>query len=305
MTGAFFIAGPTATGKSELAADVATRVGGEIVSADAFQVYEGFDVLAGKPDPHTLGKVPHHLIGTVPVSEEMSVAKFRVLALPIIADIASRGRPALVVGGSGLYIKGLTHGLLDGPAADAQLRQELNELGIEELRARLTSIDPEAAQVVDMKNRRRIVRAIEICLARRQPLATQRTQWKGSIGGSPTIENTAGLFVFRDREELYERINKRVEAMLKNGAIDEVRDSGEVSATVEQMIGVKDIREYLAGGLSLAECIAKIQQSTRHYAKRQLTWFRRQTNLVPLNLSLLSHNEAVESILRRLSPGTQ
>lgn len=305
MTGAFFIAGPTATGKSELAADVATRVGGEIVSADAFQVYEGFDVLAGKPDSHTLGKVPHHLIGTVPVSDEMSVAKFRVLAVPIIADIASRGRPALVVGGSGLYIKGLTHGLLDGPAADAQLRQELNELGIEELRSRLTSVDPEAVQVLDMKNRRRIVRAIEICLAHRQPLATQRTQWKAGIGGSPTSENTSGLFVFRDREELYQRINKRVEAMLKNGAIDEVRDSGEVSATVEQMIGVKDIREYLAGGLSLAECITKIQQSTRHYAKRQLTWFRRQTNLVPLNLSLLSHNEAVESILRRLSPGTQ
>jgi tRNA dimethylallyltransferase len=200
-------------------------------------------------------------------------------------------------------------------------------LGIDELRARLTSLDPEAVQHVDMKNRRRIVRAIEICLAGGRPLAAQRTQWKekgkegekaggdfpGGIGFQPmSSESSAGsrchhpgFFVFRDREELYERINKRVEAMLKNGAIEEVRNAREISPTVEQMIGVKDIREYLADKLSLAECVTRVQQSTRQYAKRQLTWFRRQTMLESLNLSLLSHNEAVESILRRLSPGAQ
>jgi tRNA dimethylallyltransferase len=309
----FCIVGPTATGKSELAADVAVRLGAEVVNADAFQIYEGFDVLSGKPDSRTLGRIPHHLIGTVSVAEEMSAAKYRAMALSIIADVGSRAKLALVVGGTGLYTKALTHGLADMPPADAELRQQLNDLSTEELQRRLTKLDPVVTQQMDMKNRRRVIRAIEIALLCGRPVSEQREQWGAGIAtetadgrrsACPTTADMGtsagsrchlpGIFVFRDREQLYERINSRVEAMIRNGAIDEVRHSGHLSATAEQMIGVADIRNYLTDKLSLAECIARIQQSTRRYAKRQLTWFRHQTNFEQLNLSLLSHNEAVE-----------
>lgn len=317
MTRVFSIAGPTATGKSELAADVAVRLNAEIVNADAFQIYEGFDVLSGKPDPATLRKAPHHLIGVVATSDPMSAAKYRDLALPVIADITARGKLPLMVGGTGLYLKALTHGLGQMPPADPKLRKELDGLSIDELRARLTAVDPAATETVDIKNRRRVIRALEIAIISGRPVSEQRTQWRGSgIGGSPmgSVEvgkstsasgrcYGSGVFVFRDRDELYQRINNRVDAMLRGGAIDEVRGAMVLSTTAEQMIGVRDIREYLAGKASLAECTSRIQQATRRYAKRQLTWFRHQTNLESLNLSLLKHNEAVEWVLCRAVAG--
>src|SRR5437870_12223262 len=163
MRGVFFVVGPTATGKSEIAADVATEVGAEIVSADAFQIYRGLDLLTAKPDAATLGNVPHHLIGTMSILDEMSAAKFRERALEAISEIHSRGKLAIVVGGSGLYIKALTHGLSRAPVADPDLRAQLNELCLEDLQNKLRNLDPETAGKIDLKNRRRLVRAIEIC----------------------------------------------------------------------------------------------------------------------------------------------
>src|SRR5712671_4367243 len=137
MTRAFFIVGPTATGKSEIGADVAGELGAEIVSADAFQIYRGFDLLTAKPDAATLTKVPHHLIGTMSILEEMNAEKFRKLALEAIREIHSRGKLAIVVGGSGLYIKALTHGLSSAPSADPDLRAQLNELSLDDLQKKL------------------------------------------------------------------------------------------------------------------------------------------------------------------------
>ncbi len=164
MRRAFFIVGPTATGKSELAADVAGEIDAEIVSADAFQVYRGLDLLTAKPDASTLAKAPHHLIGTAPLHEEMNAEKYRCAATRAIDEINSRGRLAMVVGGSGLYIKALTHGLAPLPEADAKLREELNAISLDELRSRLAQLDPEAVRTIDTRNRRRVVRALEICL---------------------------------------------------------------------------------------------------------------------------------------------
>jgi len=294
----FFIVGPTATGKSELAADVAVRLNAEIVNADAFQIYEGFDVLSGKPDRAILAKLPHHLIGVVPVNQKMSAAKFRALALPVISEIVTRGKLPLIVGGSGLYIKALTHGLDDTPPVDVRRREQLNALTLEQLRDRLGELDPIAVQQVDINNRRRLVRALEICLATGEPASTQRRQWRARSGDFPVAE-PYGIFVFRDRDDLYERINKRVEAMLSQGAIEEVRGCGRIGSTAAQMIGIREIQQLINGDISLAESISKIQQFSRRYAKRQLTWFRQQTNLEALNLSLLSHNEAVEWVTQR------
>src|SRR5262245_24556379 len=208
MRGVFFIVGPTATGKSELAADIARELGAEIVSADAFQIYCGFDLLTAKPDASILAKAPHHLIGTVSILEEMNVEKFRVLALRAIGEIHSRGKLAIVVGGSGLYIKALTHGLSVMPSADPDLRSQLHELSLVDLQKKLHGLDPKT--VVDLNNRRRVVRAIEVCLLGGTPASELRTDWDNDAA-------TEGVFVFRERDDLYQRINKRVEEMFENG----------------------------------------------------------------------------------------
>jgi tRNA dimethylallyltransferase len=169
MRRAFFIVGPTATGKSELAADVAGEIGAEIVSADAFQIYRGLDLLTAKPDASTLAKAPHHLIGTAPLHEEMNAEKYRCAATRAIDEINSRGKLAMVVGGSGLYIRALTDGLAPLPEADPKLREKLNAIGLDQLHAQLAEVDPETAKKIDRNNRRRIVRALEICLLTGKP----------------------------------------------------------------------------------------------------------------------------------------
>ena len=287
MRRTFFIVGPTAIGKSELAAEVAGEIGAEIVSADAFQIYRGLDLLTAKPDASTLAKARHRLIGTIPLAKEMTAEKYRRAASRVIDEIHSRDRLAIVVGGSGLYIKALTHGLAPLPESDRKLREKLNALSLDELRSRLAQLDPEAGRNIDTKNRRRVARALEICLLTGKPASSAFAK---ATADKPIP--ATGVFVYRDREELYQRINQRVEAMFERGVIQEVRAAGPTSATASQMIGLRDIRELLGGRMSLLQCIAQIQQSTRRYAKRQLTWFRRQTNFLPLNLSLLSHNEA-------------
>jgi len=291
MRRAFFIVGPTATGKSELAADLAGEIEAEIVSADAFQIYRALDLLTAKPEAATLAKAPHHLIGTTPLHEEMNAEKYRRAASRVIDQIHSRGKPVIVVGGSGLYIKALRHGLAVLPESDPKLRAQLNTMSLDELRSQLTELDAESARKIDTKNRRRLARALEICLLTGKPAS----EVVAGVGDPSQPESTipaTGVFIFRDREELYQRINQRVEAMFEQGVIEEVRAAGATGSTASRMIGLREIRELLDGRMSLLQCIAEIQQSTRRYAKRQLTWFRRQTNFLPLNLSLLTHNEA-------------
>jgi tRNA dimethylallyltransferase len=306
MKRTFFIVGPTATGKSELAADVANEMGAEIVSGDAFQIYGGLDLLTAKPDISTLGKAPHHLVGTTPLHEEMNAEKYRRVALRAIDEIHSRGKLAIVVGGSGLYLKALTHGLAPLPESDPKLREKLNAMRLGELHGQLAELDPDRAQKIDLKNRRRVVRALEICLLTGKPASTQPKEWTVAEGADRDDPGStipaAGVFVFRDREDLYTRINRRVERMFEDGVIEEIRAAGEVSATASQMIGFHEIRQLLNGEMSITQCVATIQQATRRYAKRQLTWFRRQTNFSPLNLSLLTHNEAVKWISLRAQP---
>jgi tRNA dimethylallyltransferase len=302
----FFIVGPTAAGKSELAADVAHEMRAEVVSADAFQIYRGLDLLTAKPDAATLAKAPHHLIGTTPLHEEMNAEKFRRAASHAIDQIHSLAKLAIVVGGSGLYLKALTHGFAPLPKVDPKLRTKLNELSTDAVRSKLADLDPETARKIDTKNHRRLVRALEICLTTGKRASEQRTQWAvtgiGDRGWPGPAIPATGVFVFRDREELHERINRRVEAMFENGVIEEVRAAGPMSLSASQMIGLREIRQLLEGKMSILQCVSAIQQATRRYAKRQLTWFRRQTNFQPLNLSLLSHNEARILLRKRSEP---
>jgi tRNA dimethylallyltransferase len=187
-------------------------------------------------------------------------------------------------------------------------------MSTDELRARLVELDPKGARKIDMNNRRRMVRALEICLLTGKPASAQLSRGGDLQIAAPcqpsqtgfSTSRAAGLFIFRDRDELYQRINQRVEAMFEQDVIEEVRAAGATSATASQVIGLRQVRELLNGRMSLPQCIAEIQQATRRYAKRQLTWFRRQTNFLPLNLSLLTHNEArillrMRSELQRVS----
>jgi tRNA dimethylallyltransferase len=315
MNRAFFIVGPTAVGKSEIAAEVAQRLGAEILSADAFQIYRGLDLLTAKPDRATLAKAPHHLIGVVPLSEEMNAEKYRTAAETILA----RGKRVVIVGGTGLYIKALTHGLASLPTANSKLREKLERTTTEELLRSLRTLDPAGAEKIDRRNRRRLVRAVEVCLLTGKPFSEQRTEWNrgtgilpvGPAGILPAAENrrdaysphrqdacatAAGILLERERSQLYDRINQRVEEMFAAGVVDEVRAAKDIGPTAAQTLGLREIRTLLAGEISKAECIAKIQQATRRYAKRQLTWFRHQTNFSSLNLSAHDPAKAVELI---------
>ncbi|MFL6520416.1 MAG: tRNA (adenosine(37)-N6)-dimethylallyltransferase MiaA [Chthoniobacterales bacterium] len=290
MKRAFFIVGPTAVGKSELAAEMAQRTSAEVLSADAFQIYRGLDLLTAKPDSATRAKAPHHLIGTFPLSEEMNAEKFRFAA----EKIMDRGKPIIVVGGTGLYVKALTHGIAELPGANAKLREKLEGTTSEELFRSLRKLDPVGAEKIDRQNRRRLVRAVEVCLLTHKPFSAQRTEWNESAP-------TNGVLLERDRAELYARINQRVEAMFAAGVDDEVRAAKKIGPTAEKTLGLREIQALIAGEISQNECIARIQQATRRYAKRQLTWFRRQTNFPSLNLSAHDPAEAVELISQSAS----
>ena len=194
MTRAFFIIGPTASGKSELAVDVACEVDAEIVSADAFQIYSGLDLLSAKPEVSTVAKVPHHLISAVPLTEEMNAERYRRAAMRVIDEINLRGKLAIVVGGSGLYIKALTHGFAPVPESDPKLRAKLNAMSLDDLRSQLAELDPETARKIDMNNRRRLVRALEICLLSGRPASTQRERWMRDAG-NPACEGLQGAAV--------------------------------------------------------------------------------------------------------------
>ncbi len=292
MPRAFFIVGPTASGKSEIAAEVARILDAEIVGADAFQVYDGLDLLTAKPEEATLCRVRHHLIGTVPLAETMDAERFRRTALETIEEIHARGRPVLVVGGSGMYVKALTHGLSPLPRADAEMRERLEQCSEGELIVRLEQMDPALATTIDRQNKRRLIRAVEICILSGQPASALRSR--------PTsAEESPGVFLFREREELYQRINTRVESMFAGGVVKEVRAAEEIGSTAEQTLGLRQIRDLVAGRISEAECVAAIQQATRRYAKRQLTWFSRQTSFEALNLSRIGSPEAIEWIARK------
>jgi len=267
---AFFIVGPTASGKSTLALALAEQIDGEIVNADAFQLYAGMDILTAKPAAADMQRVPHHLYGVLPLTESCDAQRYHALATPVIAAIAKRGRTPIVVGGSGLYLKALTHGLSPLPQASPAMRERFAHLTTGEKTAWLLQRDPEAATTVNLRNPRYVERALEICLLSGQPQSELRRSF---IQNEPQVN---GIILEQDRAALYDRINQRTLEMFAAGLIAEVAALGELSSTAEKAIGLREGREHLAGRMSLADAIAAIQQATRRYAKRQITWFRRE-----------------------------
>jgi len=272
----FLLTGPTASGKSTVALELALRIGGEIVNADAFQLYRELPVATAQPAAADLALVPHHLYGVLSVAERCDAQRYHDLARTVIDAIAARGRWPIVVGGSGLYVKALTHGLTKLPPVFEALRQEIAALSKDERIARLLALDPEATRNVPLENDRYVSRALEVCLATGQPQSALRSQWQNN---HPQFH---GVLLQRERTDLLSRITQRTETMFASGLVQEVAALPHDCPNADKAIGVPQVREHLAGHLTLEETKDAIHIATRQYAKRQMTWFRRETGYVPL-----------------------
>lgn len=294
------VVGPTASGKTALGAALAGRFGGEVISADSMQIYEGLDITSAKPTASQMQGIPHHLIGILPRTQNFSAAEYVTLAARTISEIASRGKLPVLVGGTGLYVDSLLNGIeFSGnggdPALRKQLAQEAEVSGRQALHDRLAALDPEAAEKIHPNNQVRVIRALEVCLTTGKTFT--RFKAENASRPSPYDARIIGLD-FDDREVLYARINQRVDEMLRQGMLEEVRlvwEKGE-PGTAAAAIGCKELFPFFEGKASLKECTERIKQETRRYAKRQRTWFRRNDQILWLKLG---KNDELQEILEK------
>jgi tRNA dimethylallyltransferase len=284
-----FIVGPTGSGKSALAMEVAERLGAEIVNADSRQLYVGMDIGTAKPSPDERRRVPHHLIDVRRPDQPLDVAEFVAIARAAIADIAKRGRRALVVGGSGFYLRALRGGIFEGPAASDEIRRELEsvaaERGIPHLHDELMKIDPPSASRIQRNDLYRIVRALEVYRITGMPISVHQQRHAFAQREFDTL--TVALEV--PRERLYENINGRFDAMIAEGFIDEVRQLLAQGYSPERpplsTIGYREIAAFLRGETTLEAAVDLAKRKTRQFAKRQLTWFRHEPEVTWVDAS--------------------
>ena len=277
------VAGPTASGKTRLAVELSKIYNGEVVSADSMQIYKGMDIVTAKPTFEEMQGIPHYLIDFLDPTESFSVADYVKLANNKILDIHCRGKMPILCGGTGLYIRSLVDNVtFDDTGKDESIRQKFmaqaKEYGNHYLWEKLNSIDPETAVNVHENNLPRVIRGLEVYELTGTKLSEHKVNSRRNE--SPYKSCIIGIG-FEDRQILYNRINIRVDQMIDNGLIEEARQVYENKdlATANQAIGYKELIPYFEGKSSLNECIEKIKQETRRYAKRQLTWFRRMDNI--------------------------
>lgn len=287
------VTGPTGVGKSAFAVELAERLNGEIIGADAFQIYAGLPILTSQPAGDLLRRVRHHLIGTVPLLESYDVARYAEEARACMGGIFGRGRVPVVVGGTGLYLKALTHGLAELPPVDEALRREIRAMGPSGALERLRALDPEAVARIDLKNPVRVSRALEIVIATGRPLAASRGSWQASR------DEFSGIVLERERGELRERIERNVDAMFEQGVVDEVRRAHPAGRGASRAIGYGEIVRLLAGEIGEVVCRAEIVRATWRYAKRQLTWSRNQFSFPTINLTATT--DPIEAATRILA----
>ena len=288
----WFLTGPTASGKTAVGVELARRLGAEILSLDSMALVRHFDIGTAKPTAAERQAVPHHLLDLIEPSEEFSVARYVAEAEKSVTQIVARGREPLFVGGTPLYLKALLRGLFVGPPADWPLRHELAEFarreGAEALHGRLAAVDPVAARRLPAADTRRIIRAIEVFENTGRTISSWQQQFDVARPAAP-----CRVFVLQwSRAELCERIDRRVEAMFAAGLVEEVRSLVAADQpwgrTASQAVGYREVREHLAGRLTLSETIALVKLHTRQFAKRQATWFRSlsECRIVPLRGTL-------------------
>ena len=280
------VVGPTASGKTKLGVDIALKFNGEVVSADSMQIYQGMAIATAKPTPTEMQGVPHHLIGFLPPEEGYSVARYVADAKAVIADITARGKLPVLVGGTGLYVDSLLGGVQfseeqGAPQLRAQLYAQAAQLGNEAMHAMLAEIDPDYAAGLHPNNLGRVLRALELYHATGKTMSEQlKSSRERPSDYAPMM---LGLN-FSDRTLLYDRINRRVDTMLEQGLLDEVRAfyRAHNPKTAAQAIGCKEFSGYLNGDKTLEQCTEDLKRETRRYAKRQLTWFKRNAQITRL-----------------------
>ncbi len=279
------VVGPTASGKSGMAVELALKLNGEIISCDSMQVYKGMDIATAKVTENEMKNVKHHLLDIVDFNTAFSVSDYVELCDKAILDIVNRAKMPILTGGTGLYARSLLYGIeFDDNSRDEKLREDLTkeyENGKkEELYSRLLELDPKACETVHMNNGKRLIRALEYCITTGKKISQQ----------SPKREKSAKynfLMIclnFRDRQKLYDRINKRVDIMMDEGLLDEAliyhkKIQEEKTATAMQAIGYKELFPYFDGKVELLDAVENIKRETRRYAKRQLTWFKKEENI--------------------------
>lgn len=290
------LTGPTAVGKTALSIKLASEIGGEIISADSMQVYRQMNIGSAKIKPEEMGGIPHHLIDILEPEEEFNVCLFEKLALEAMEQIYERGHIPVVVGGTGFYIQALLYQIdFTEEETDTAYRDKLWQLGEEKgnhyLHELLRKVDPKSAEEIHENNRKRVIRALEFYENCGKPISTHNKEQRQKT----SAYNSCYFVLTDDRKKLYERIESRVDQMLSKGLVDEVRTLKErgcnASMVSMQGLGYKEILEYLEGRCSLLEAVEKIKKETRHFAKRQLTWFRREKDVIWIDKQAFAYDE--------------
>ena len=298
-----FVVGPTASGKTGLAIKLARRFNGEIVSADSMQIYKGISIASAAPTEEEKQLAVHHLVEFLEPEIKFSVADYVVLARKVIEDIISRGKLPIIVGGTGLYIDALIEGIeFTDEKTSSEVREniekEYEDIGGVEMLRKLSEIDALTAKKLSPNDKKRIVRAFEVYYTSGITITEQNERSK--INGKPYDETVIGISC-NDREKLYERINKRVDLMVQSGIIEEAKSMRDKGYTSAQAIGHKEFYDYLDGKVSLEEAIEKLKRETRRYAKRQLTWFRKNENINWVYSDIQNFEVAATELLERMN----
>jgi len=291
---AAFIVGPTSVGKSAIALRLAQKYGGEIVCADAFQLYREFPVISAQPSAADQSLVPHHLFGCISCADEMDAVRYAAMAREVLCSIVARDRTPLVVGGSGLYLQALIAGLPELPAIDPALREQVRAMTLNEMTSKLSDLDPASMVAIDVNNPRRVARRLELSLQTGRPAS----QVLGQMPAAP--DGLRGVLLTRSRNEMNGRIAAAVAARLRDGGIEEVRMvRGTAGGTAQQILGWREINALLGDEISPDQCREKLTVATRQYAKRQLTWFRGKSTFPEEEISEVT-SDSLDRIARSL-----
>ena len=287
------VVGATASGKTALGVELAKRLGGEIISADSMQVYKGMPIATAAATEEEQQGIPHYLLEFLEADKTFSVADFVKLAKQKAFEINERGNVPIIVGGTGLFVDSLINNITFADVkADIKLREELSKKDADELYEELMSVDETAAKEIHKNNRKRVIRALELFYSG----ISKTQQNERSRDEESPFEALCMEISFKDREKLYERINRRVDIMVENGLVDEAKRQYKKSGgTARQAIGHKELQPYFDGDISLGEAVENIKKETRHYAKRQLTWFRRNENIIRLYADEMNKEELFDS----------
>ena len=290
------ISGATSVGKTDLSIKLAKRLDADIISADASQVYKFLDIGTAKVTEDEMQGIKHYMIDIVEPDEDYSVGDFEVEVNKILNEKEENDENVILVGGTGLYIRAITDGFSDLPTKDEKIRKDLEKKSLEELQEILQELDLQAYNEIDLNNKLRLVRAIEVCKITGGKFSELRVK-----NIKKNNYNFLKVFLTRNREELYERINKRVDIMIQKGLVEEAKkvyNNYEDSLYKISAIGYKELFNYFDGKVSLEEAIEDIKRESRRYAKRQMTWFRKEKDYLIYNLSEISEKEIIEDILR-------